>query len=29
MVDLAVTIGFILVVVIVGTTLFVRSDRDR
>jgi ABC-2 type transport system permease protein len=29
MVDLAVTVGFILVFVIVGTTLFVRSDRNR
>jgi ABC-2 type transport system permease protein len=29
MLDLAVTIGFILVFVIVGTTLFVRADRNR
>jgi len=29
MVDLAVTVGFILVFVIVGTYLFVRADRNR
>jgi ABC-2 type transport system permease protein len=29
MLDLAVTVGFILVFVIVGTTLFVRADRNR